>query len=303
MLVTRKTHGTTRPTTHRRPAGRAFTLVELLVVVAIVGALIALLLPAVQSAREAARRTDCSNKLKQIGLATHLHHDALGYLPPAQEMESLGDNHGSALLFLMPYLEEANRLATYDFERDASDPANAQVVKATVPAFMCPSMVYTLDDSAFGPTSYGASTGSKSPWQFYPVPNNPDFNGHNGAIAARPVVVKLRNVTDGLTETFAFGERDYFGGQVSVSDGPKWAGGYVTGAFASTYGPFNPVDPAPSGTNPGPYQTAFRSDHPGGAQFVMVGGSVHFVADGIEEEAYDALATRAGGELVDLDNR
>ena len=83
----------------------AFTLVELLVVIAIVGVLIAMLLPAVQAAREAARRTSCKNNLKQIGLATQMHHDAHKYLPPAQIYESIGADHESALLFLLPYLD------------------------------------------------------------------------------------------------------------------------------------------------------------------------------------------------------
>lgn len=282
----------------RNPNRQGFTLVELLVVIAVIGALIALLLPAVQAAREAARRTSCQNNLKQIGIATHLHHDAKGWLPPSQVHEEIGTDHESALLFLLPYLEAANEFVQYDPTLGTSDPINAGIVETLIPIFICPSMSFEQASDALAPTSYGPSTGSESPWLFYPVPDNPKFNGHNGAIASRPVIVAYKNVSDGLSNTFAFGERDYFGGQ--ITDGPKWAGGYVTESFAATYGPFNPADPPQTAAEEGELLTSFRSDHPGGAFFVMVDGSVRFVSDETEPETLDAFATRAGDELEKL---
>ena len=284
----------------RRPRRSGFTLVELLVVIAIIGILIALLLPAVQAAREAARKMSCKNNLKQIGLAVHMYHDTKCCLPPAQVHENLGADHESALLFLLPYLEEASRYVQYDPDLGTSDSTNAGVVNTVIPIFLCPSMVFEELDSLPGPTSYGPSTGTDSPWKFYPVPGKHD--GHNGAIVSRPVIVSTKDVTDGTEYTFAFGEQDYFMGEITMADaGPKWAGGYVTEAFAATNGPFNPKSlPADLDQKPElqrEYMPAFRSDHPGGVHFLMVGGSVHFLQEDIEEAVLDALATRAGGEV------
>ncbi len=267
---------------------RAFTLVELLVVIAIIGVLIALLLPAVQAARESARRSSCKNKLKQIGLAAHMYHDSKGTLPPARIHDTIGGDHESALLFMLPFMEEANRFVSYDPELGTLHPDNAGVVDTEIPLFICPTMIYDAVEQQQAVSSYSSSTGERSPWL---------SKYHNGAIVARPMIVEFKDVTDGLTKTFAFGEQDYFGGQATV--GPKWAGGYISDSFAATWGPFNPDDPPDPVTQPGLmglYSTSFRSDHPGGAQFVLVDGSVHFVQNGIDEAVYDALASRAGGE-------
>lgn len=270
---------------HRRVVG--FTLVELLVVIAIVGVLIALLLPAVQAAREAARKCSCKNNLRQIGIATQMHHDAQQTLPPARMHDGIGTNHESALLFILPYLEEASRYVRYDLSLGVTHANNAAIVKEIIPVYLCPSMTYEATGQV-APGSYGSSTGSTSPWlALY----------HNGAIVARPAVVAIKDVTDGTSQTFAFGEADYFGGR--VADGPKWAGGYITDSFLAGWGEFNPQDPADPATQPslvGPRQTAFRSDHPQGAHMLMVDGSVHFIQDGVDDVAFDAHCTRANDE-------
>lgn len=292
MQVTKQSNSPLSARYTARNAFNGFTLVELLVVIAIIGILVALLLPAVQSAREAARRTSCSNNLKQIGIAMQMHHNTLKYLPPARIHNNIGTNHESALLFLLPYLEESNKFVQYNPELGTSHPDNQGVVETEIPIFLCPSMVYDAPSSGPAASSYGACTGSIYPWA---------SKLHNGAIAARPIIVRFKNITDGLTHTFAFGEQDYFAGQ--SEDGPNWAGGYITDSFAATWGPFNPQNP-PGPDEPGlfgRYYTAFRSDHPGGVQFVMVDGSVQFLHDGIEEETLDGLATRAGEEIITLD--
>jgi prepilin-type N-terminal cleavage/methylation domain-containing protein len=271
-----------------------FTLVELLVVIAIIGVLIALLMPAIQAARETARTCTCRSHLRQIGMATHMYHDAQGHLPPAALKPSLTTDHESALLYLLPYLEESNRYITYNPELGTSHPDNAGVVESTIPIYICPSMALDPDSSMPGPSSYFPCTGSKSPWLYYITSANP---GHNGAIAARPVVVRMKDVMDGTSNTFAFGEVDFFAGSIT-DKGPKWAGGYVTDSYGATYGPFNP-DNMPADADiglEGKHLTAFRSDHAGGVQFVLVDGSVQFIRDDIEDTALDALATRAGEE-------
>jgi prepilin-type N-terminal cleavage/methylation domain-containing protein len=270
-----------------------FTLVELLVVIAIIGALIALLLPAIQAARETARTCTCRNHLRQIGLAMHMHHDAKGFLPPASVHNTIDDDHESALLFLLPYLEESNQYVRYNPDLGTSHPDNEGVVEAVIPIYLCPSMVHAHSQGDPGPSSYASSTGSKYPWA---------IATHDGAIVSRPTFVNLKDVTDGTSNTFAFGEQDYYedlsyGGDPPV--GPKWAGGYITDSFAATWGPFNPQtrpDPKADPGSVGKYATAFRSDHRGGVQFVMVDGSVQFIRDDISDTMLDAFATRGGDE-------
>jgi len=153
---------------------RAFTLVELLVVIAIIGLLIALLLPAVQAAREAGRRMSCSNHLKQLGIALHEFHDANGRLPTGADSKPYppAPSHAhnfyrwSALAHLLPYLEQAN---TYD-ALDLSVPlygadflvttANRAGVAIVLPVLLCPSDKQEPVAEGFGPTNYAACTGT-----------------------------------------------------------------------------------------------------------------------------------------------
>ncbi|KAA1258464.1 putative major pilin subunit [Rubripirellula obstinata] len=123
-----------------------FTLVELLVVVGIIGILVAITLPAVQSAREAARRTDCGNRIRQLALATQLHHDAVGHFPPARyqprpgdpEELQCGENSPTWLTLVMPFIEQADLGDQWDFSKQWHE--HAEETRNTVPdVFLCPS--------------------------------------------------------------------------------------------------------------------------------------------------------------------
>src|SRR5688572_30214591 len=155
---------TANTTRHRS----GFTLIELLVVIAIIGVLIALLLPAVQAAREAARRAQCTNNLKQIGIGLHNYHDANDALPWGQG--PLGWNDWSSLSLMLPYVEQRAMFSALNFDRrdaagnDYADPGrseNRTVIRSTINVFLCPSDDTGRLGNAEGKTSYGGNAGSR----------------------------------------------------------------------------------------------------------------------------------------------
>jgi prepilin-type N-terminal cleavage/methylation domain-containing protein/prepilin-type processing-associated H-X9-DG protein len=191
------------PVTRRRVRG--FTLIELLVVIAIIAVLVSLLLPAVQQAREAARRTQCKNNLKQVGLAFHNYHDTYGTWTQYRFLAYSGNGASSAVrgalvngaswtMPLLPYLDQATVYNIYDRNVPPYDPKNAAAVKAVIPAFICPStphqsntVTISLDateaTAVFGGTQTGYSyEGGKIDYVTFDKSNN-DYDGTAGAAA------------------------------------------------------------------------------------------------------------------------
>jgi len=278
---------------------RGFTLVELLVVVAILGILIALLLPALQVAREAARRTQCAHHLRQIALAMHQYNDTERALPNAKF-----GTRSSAFLLVLPYMEQISAYQNFDRDLLYSHADNKEVINKSISVFLCPSMNLPrpVPDPApvcgenGAPGSYAVSTGTDSSW-----------NDHNGAIIrpeqGRTSIDKIVS-QDGASQTFLLGEMNYglsnyYWGACKPSNTSKWgetrwAVGYPGVTWGTTVGVFNSRRLVQLYDE---YET-FRSDHPGGAHFAWVDASVRFLSDTIDARVLDALATRAGGEPV-----
>jgi prepilin-type N-terminal cleavage/methylation domain-containing protein/prepilin-type processing-associated H-X9-DG protein len=299
------------------------TLLELLVVFAVIGILVALLLPAVQQARESARRIVCRNHLRQIGLAMHNYHETHQVLPVQTSYGPPWGNrhHWGWIPRILPYLGEGNRANRFDFHRDGLDDtlravqgesvSNLRLIEQALPAVLCPSdpdaevALLRADDAAdlrLGLTSYAASVGDHAnlTGDGDSSVNNYRFgNFATNAATVRGVIsrggwsARLRDIVDGSSNTILVGEVvpawcawvDWGHQNFSTTAHPI---NFRNGDFASHTLSAQDVDAA----------IGFRSRHEGGAFFLFVDGSVEFVSEKIDMPIYRARASRAGGEVA-----
>ncbi|MCC9609273.1 DUF1559 domain-containing protein [Blastopirellula sp. JC732] len=298
----------------------AFTLVELLVVIAIIGVLIALLLPAVQQAREAARRMSCSNNLKQIGLGLHNYHDTFGSLPPmiVKSGDSPNDVNPawawSALL--LPMLELGNehdtlQVGKLSLTQSAQTTAGAAVLGRALPAFLCPSDTASADVTArsvagvrLGRSSYPGVNGHGPRVYYYD--QGPTASA-SGIFSDRVKGFLFRDVVDGTSNTMAVGERTQSMPRTTQENSTQWAGtthgeeddsGYRGSLEIAGCTGFPMNEPYIAGITDWQYQHWFRSNHPGGAQFAFVDGSVHFLSQTIDMTTYRNLSNRHDGAVL-----
>jgi prepilin-type N-terminal cleavage/methylation domain-containing protein len=292
-----------------------FTLVELLVVIAIIGVMVGLLLPAVQSAREAARRMQCQNNLKQIGLAIHNYHSAYNRFPTVNANDTL--TGGSLFTTILPMMEQAAAFELYDFSLPNTAPKNVAVTGQQIPFYLCPSSPMRRQvpgcaaDSGRAPGNYGASIGTKDYdqyWSFYGTPR-PSLNG---AMVYSDTVEKntgFRDFFDGTSNTMMIGETVYNLPDYKFTSGDcngtsrfsftYWSNPFPGSTGITTQYAFNPKDLPNDGIYDSGWVRSFRSDHVGGLPFLYVDGSVHFLTESLASTLVDALSTRSGQEVID----
>ncbi len=310
-----------------------FTLVELLVVIAIIGILIALLLPAVQAAREAARRMSCSNNMRQIGLAMHNYHDTLGKFPPGKISEPKpngadGGNYFGWGALLLPFCEQQNVRNLVDFKKKVYLDPNLTVGKTRLSMYLCPSDSDTAIRSVdyYNPDNGWAKEELKLAPSHYAGIITEKISDYGKAtqdaygtlahdelgVILMTRSVSMAEITDGTSNTIMISEASsYELGSTKVYDNGSWIMG--TNIFRKTNVPvnFHPacshftaaggnIDQTWTCTECNKYQYEMRSRHPGGAYALVCDGSCHFLADTIDLKLLAGLITRSQGEIVTL---
>lgn len=292
-----------------------FTLVELLVVIAIIGILIALLLPAVQAAREAARRSQCANHFKQVGLALHNYHAALRTFPPGMNMWNGNTACGPAVTptsyvgwgwasMILPYMEQQILYEDLDFRVNYGTVPNQTLGGTRIPTFLCPSdpqggeLVQccgtftngTHADEDEGPTNM-AGVADSTNWTCDGVwPKH--FTLTDGAMGER-AGARIADITDGTSNTLFVGE--VTGGGRGSYRGQFW----TTWNLLDTRDGINGAYTKVGGVWPSSFRdTGFSSYHPGGCHFLMVDGSTQFLTETIAAEILVAKTTRSKGETL-----
>ncbi len=288
-----------------------FTLVELLVVIAIIGVMVGLLLPAVQAAREAARRMQCSNNMKQLGLAMHNYHDTFNRFPAARSACCWGTWNA----LIMPFIEQTavGDLYVNWGGTDATGPRygagqNLLVTGVRYPAFSCPSDTENTPIGTMTNHNYAVNFGNTSSTQVANL--NGIIFGQAPFSTDRMKKIGFRDIVDGTSNTLLVGEVRQ--GQGRDLRGFTWWGDAAQ--FTSYLGINSPLPdriytltycnpvpgmPCDATTAENPTMFASRSRHPGGVNATLADGSVRFYSNSLELFVWQALSTAAAGEVFE----
>ncbi len=292
-----------------RPRRLGFTLVELLVVIAIIGVLVALLLPAVQSAREAARRTQCSNNMKQIGLALHNHHDTYQYLPGggsdgphlAGDCCNATERTGySWAFYLLPFMEQQG---VFDIEDTTA--GNNLVGATVIPGYYCPTRRAAKIYSSYAHCDYAGNGG--------------DVKGNNGKYGVfiqqwrgKPKAEdnketpaddrrRLADIEDGTSNTLMVAEKQIHSTTWGIAggDNERWS----NAGWDEDVVRFGGVAPQPDklhpdDTQPTYWSSRFGGSHPGGLMTVRADGSVDIVSFEVDPQVWLWFCTIRDGESI-----
>ena len=305
-------------TKHRTKPRQAFTLVELLVVIAVIGVLVGLLLPAVQAAREASRRMSCQNNLHQIGVALHNYHSTHKQLPSGWIANPRAHESGWGwAAAILPQLEQAATYGDINFSRYIEDPTHEDVREAPVETLMCPSDVQEAiffiaegdedhhddhdDDHDDDDDEEHGHNVDEGPHFLFRIAKS-NYVGVYGTKDIHEDLYKgdglfygnsrhrFRDILDGLSQTLMVGERD------SRMGGSIWHG-FIHDANAAAARIIGASDHTPN--SPIGHFEDFRSHHAAGAQFLLSDGSVQMITQFIDLDVYHALTTRANKEVID----
>jgi len=252
-------------------------MVELLVVIAIIAVLVALLLPAVQSVREASRRMQCQNNLHQIGIALHNYHAAFRKFPPGGIEVRPQTRRGKQLAwsaFVLPYLEESATYGRVDFSYAFDHPKNSEAAASLIETYLCPSTPRSTKlNRGRGPTDYGGIYGERI------ISRNDPPRG----VMIHDQAIRFRDIIDGTMRTMMISE------DAGFPDG-QWIN--ARNLFDQAFS----INRAPK------FENDIRSMHPAGAIGLFADGSVSFLDENMNLELLAALCTRNGREfLEDLD--
>ncbi len=304
---------------------RGFTLVELLVVIAIIGVLVALLLPAIQAAREAARRTECQNHLKQIGLALQSYHDTQKSFPSGRDKS---DQYGVSWAFrLLPQMEETAIYSAFDKQARVDDPPNDKAMRTPIETFACPSRRKAAADRNFDNddqppvVTAAASLGDYAANAGHVVETGMNNKTPDDSFTADPVDttvagpiysgsrINARRVTDGLSSTIAVGERHIPPVDEKVQEAKQqWKQGdtaFLAGdnrySILRQSGDNTDGNKTDDGLATGPEDPSnrkFGGPHPGVTMFAFLDGHVDAIANDVDQTRLMALCTIAGGEIT-----
>jgi prepilin-type N-terminal cleavage/methylation domain-containing protein len=311
------------------------TLVELLVVIAIIGTLIAILLPAVQAARESSRRLQCANQLKQIATAIHAYNDSLQFLPPGNYASTWGNCPGGQppvdsknsedranwLIAILPYLENRSLSSCYDAKSTNEDARNQSIRESVVAVYVCPAD-YDADrlqipamgpgaadalNIAYRPGSYRAMAGRSDGFVFLDDGYFLDFpREYRGPIHVVGIAgfmrERFKDIRDGASHTLMVGESTT---RTNPGFRTLWAYSHAFYSLSSAtpqdrilWGDYDRCRAAGGDGNSFPCRRGWGSNHKGGLNFACCDGSVHFIETTIDMNLFAGLATIDGREVA-----